>query len=75
MGLVVDVRMTVERYGPSYLDIWTKWHWHCTLFAITTRRKKGMDSTEEISHGEGPDHVVGLEREHAQVLEPTECGQ
>jgi hypothetical protein len=38
-------------------------------------KKKGMDSTEEISHGEGPDHVVGLEREHTQVLEPTECGQ
>jgi hypothetical protein len=74
-GLVVDVCTTVERYEPSYLDIQMEWHCHCTLFAITTRRKRGIYSTREISHREGPDHVVGPEREHAQVLELAKHGR
>jgi hypothetical protein len=41
-------------------------------FAIMMKRKRGMDSTEEISHGEGPDHAVGPEQEQAQVLQSAE---
>jgi hypothetical protein len=73
-SLALDVCTTTNRYGPSYLDIWTGWHYHCTPFAITARRKRGMDSTEEIPHGEGPDHAVELKQEHAQMLQLAERG-
>jgi hypothetical protein len=40
-SLTVDMRTTVEQYGPSHLHIRTEWHYHCTLLQPGREEKEG----------------------------------
>jgi hypothetical protein len=52
--MAVDVRMIVEWYGPSYLDIRTGWHCYCTPLQLWQEEKEGCILLERSPMGRVP---------------------